>query len=300
MRYCGSQINMLLSRGENKQRRVRVLAHPIKPMDSSLVKIRIASWNTWKNDGAYRRRIPAMITVLKKLQPDVLLLQESFKAETSSEALDTAACLAEALNMHVCFAPARDKVRAFEGEKIQSTSGHAILSKSPLESVERRELITTPEGGERIALFAKTQIQNTSLSLSCVHFAHRRGDGAIRTQQLSSVMEHLIQIRREGEISLIGGDFNMVIESPDFTDAIIPNDTTLMDIFGKAAVEQPTHPVPQRPNHPGRRIDLLLSLVPNDQPLPVILNKGISGTEYDETFATYPSDHALIWADLKA
>lgn len=240
-----------------------------------------------------------MVKVLKAVQPDALLLQESFRADTPSESIDTAALLADALRMHLAFAPARTKVRAFEGEYVESVSGHAILSKNPLESIERRELVTTPEGGERIALFARTQIRETSLALACVHFAHRRGDGTISTQQFSSVMNYLAQFRQTEDLSLIGGDFNMSADSPDFKNACIPPKFTVQDPFEKQGSETPTHPVPAKEGRPGRHIDFLLTLSSESEPTPQVLDRGIAGIEYDATFATYPSDHALVWADFE-
>ena len=62
----------------------------------------------------------------------------------------------------------------------------------------------------------------------------------------------------------------MVTESPDYTDAIIPSDTVLLDIFGND-VERPTHPVP--PGRPPRTPLISLSLAPKDQPQPDILDK---------------------------
>ena len=101
----------------------RSLIFALLPENSFSVTLRIASWNTWKNHGPYCDRLPAMARVLEVLWPYVLLLQESFQAEAEDEQLDTAQFLADALEFHCAFAPARSRVRTFEGEVLMSHSG---------------------------------------------------------------------------------------------------------------------------------------------------------------------------------
>lgn len=68
-------------------------------------RMRIATLNTWKNEGDLSARLAAMAAGLRVLAPDVLLLQEVFR--TADGAADTGRDLAAALGLALAYAPAR-------------------------------------------------------------------------------------------------------------------------------------------------------------------------------------------------
>lgn len=115
--------------------------------------IRLVTLNSWKCDGAYRLRVQAMATQLRRLAPDVVAIQESFASLDGQH--DTARTLAQVLGMHWVLAPARRKHRVCEGLTLDSYSGLAVLSKWPFTRHAVLPLPSEPADGERIAVLCQ-------------------------------------------------------------------------------------------------------------------------------------------------
>src|SRR5882724_10070526 len=98
---------------------------PVRPL-------RFVTLNTWKNEGDYFVRMRAMIVGLRALEPDVVLLQEVFR--TADGTVHTARSLADALSLTMAYAPARAFPRPWQGGKVQSESGLAILLRGTFQS----------------------------------------------------------------------------------------------------------------------------------------------------------------------
>ncbi|MGQ0530619.1 MAG: endonuclease/exonuclease/phosphatase family protein, partial [Panacagrimonas sp.] len=167
--------------------------------------MRLASWNTWKNDGDYRTRLAQMGAVLRALSADAVLLQECFRAEPDA---DTCAYLAAATGLTPIYAPARRKRRRFENSERDSESGLAVLTRWPLLDHDVIPLPSSDIGGERIALLVRVQTARGPLRLACVHLSHVRAEATLRRAQLEHVMARLADTARANETVLIGGDFN--------------------------------------------------------------------------------------------
>ncbi|MBI1338938.1 hypothetical protein GC169_01840 [bacterium] len=176
-----------------------------------MTRLRLVSLNTWKGDGAYSRRLDAMSRELVALAPDVLFLQEALRAPDADH--DTSARLAADLGHHCIHAETRAKPRWVEGKLLDSTSGVAILSRTPLEMVEIVDLPTSEADGGRCALTASLRHAGRVLDLACVHLSHLRGsEGAdLRERQLSSVLSALDArdaARGASDARIVAGDLN--------------------------------------------------------------------------------------------
>ena len=115
--------------------------------------VRCLTLNTWKNAGDYAARLRAMGAGLAALRPDVVLLQEVFRAD--AEGADTARFLGEQLGLAVAYAPARAKMRSWHGCDVPSESGLAILVRGTVLASQRLPLPSDEAGGERIALLVR-------------------------------------------------------------------------------------------------------------------------------------------------
>jgi endonuclease/exonuclease/phosphatase family metal-dependent hydrolase len=274
----------------------------MKPM-----RLRIASWNTWKNEGDYARRLPAMADALRALAPDVVLLQEVFCVvdDGSSPAAaagdvpgDTGAFLAQATSMQLHFAQARRRLREGEAQPLRdSYSGHAILSRFALTRLRRLELPSSERGGERIALCAALKIDGLSLQFACVHLAHLHEDAALRRVQLDQVLS---QLAADAMPAIVGGDFNCERSDWHWRQVAIQEGWTRIDALEALDIRQPTHPVPLQPGRRGRQIDGLLALQPTtaaDAARLRLLDGGVTALAAATPGGVCPSDHALVWAD---
>lgn len=175
--------------------------------------MRILTLNTWKCDGAYRQRLQAMAQGLAALAPDVILLQEVFATEDGRA--DTAGYLAQALSMWATRAPARRKVRAFEGESVMSSSGLAVLTRGPLVAHQVVPLPTDPADGERIAQLACLQRGGVRTWLANVHLTHLDGASDLRIRQLNTGLTALRHLAADDRC-VLGGDFNCSPGGPEF------------------------------------------------------------------------------------
>jgi endonuclease/exonuclease/phosphatase family metal-dependent hydrolase len=167
--------------------------------------MRILTLNTWKCDGAYRQRLAAMVRGLSAWQPDVVLLQEAFATDDGHA--DTARHLAQALGMIATVAPARHKVRVFEGHHCPSRSGLALLTREPPPAHHVLQLPSDPADGERIAQLARLVHQGQTFWMANVHLTHLSHASALRAQQLATTLAALHRLAGASPM-VVGGDFN--------------------------------------------------------------------------------------------
>jgi endonuclease/exonuclease/phosphatase family metal-dependent hydrolase len=175
--------------------------------------LRVLTLNTWKCDGDYRRRLDLMAQGLARWSPDLVLLQEAFASDDGQA--DTAAQLAQALSMQATCAPARRKVRRFEGRPCQSSSGLAVLTREPVLAHHVLPLPSDAADGERIAQIVQVQRAGLPLWIANLHLTHLSKASGLRAAQLDHGMHALRQHAGSG-LALIGGDFNTGPGSPEF------------------------------------------------------------------------------------
>src|SRR5688572_26954049 len=121
------------------------------PKASVARRLRVVTINTGKGDGQYACRLALLADGLTRLDPDIVLLQESFIALDGSA--HTARFLADRLGMQAAIAPARRKLREVEGRTVDSESGLAVLSRWMIRGSTTLALPSDPEDGDRIAQF---------------------------------------------------------------------------------------------------------------------------------------------------
>ncbi len=143
--------------------------------------MRIVTLNTWKNEGDYRRRLALMAAGLADLSADVICLQECFACEGADAAWE----LAQVLGLHAAVQPSRRKTRRHEGRPQSSTSGLAILSRSPPLAHEALALTSDPKDGERIAL--RVDLAD-GLRVLNLHLTHLGDAGDLRRLQMAEAL----------------------------------------------------------------------------------------------------------------
>ena len=257
--------------------------------------VRCLTLNTWKNAGDYAARLRAMGAGLAALRPDVVLLQEVFRAD--AEGADTARFLGEQLGLAVAYAPARAKMRSWHGCDVPSESGLAILVRGTVLASQRLPLPSDEAGGERIALLVRARLENgVEVIAGCVHLSHLRGDEARRREQLEAVLA-AGGWRTPAALRVLGGDFNAPIESAELAWLSAPGDLRLVEVGVDLRFDQPTHPLPPRAGRPGRRIDALFSVGVWGEPPTRIVEGGVA-LDVPER-GVWPSDHAAVWGEFE-
>lgn len=243
--------------------------------------MRIATLNTWKNEGDYPRRLRLMAEGLRALQADVICLQECF----AGGGHDTALYLALALNLAASVRPARAKARRHDGGMIDSTSGLAVLSRAPVLAESMLPLPSHEADGERIAQRVDLEAQGLRLRILNLHLTHLRGPAfaVLRGRQLK---EALAWALGTGDVGLVvGGDLNAPATAPELGPLNTAGSLALPTMLGPAV----SYPAPHGP-----AIDHLLLQVPGGWRADQIF-RALDQPDAEGWFA---SDHAAVVLDL--
>ena len=168
----------------------------------------------------------------RTLEADVFALQECFA--TLDGGTDTARSLARSLGMHLHTAPARRKRRQFQGEWVDSFSSLAVLSRGPIQASEALVLPSSVADGDRVAQLCSMEFAGRTLLLANAHLSHlaHPEGGALRTEQLRTVMNRLTQMPRH-ELTLVCGDFNASMDSFELAPFMEPP-WSLVDAFAQS------------------------------------------------------------------
>ncbi|MBK9348493.1 MAG: endonuclease/exonuclease/phosphatase family protein [Burkholderiales bacterium] len=208
-------------------------------------RLKVVTFNTWKCDGDYALRLEAMCQQMKALQADVVALQETFA--TFDGTTDTARVLARSLGMQLHTAPARRKMRRFQGEWVDSFSSLTVLSRLPIRSGEQMELPSTVADGGRLAQFCSLEVDGKSVLLINAHLSHlpqSEGGGALRAQQLRTLLDQSAQMPQH-DLTLLCGDFNAAMDSAELSPFMRPP-WALLDAFAQAGgAEKFTYRTPE-------------------------------------------------------
>ena len=257
--------------------------------------VRGITLNTWKNEGDYAARLRAMGAGLSALRPEVVLLQEAFRAEAGDA--DTARALGEALGLAVAYAPARAKLRVWHGSEVASESGLAVLVRGEVVARERLLLPSDPAGGERIALIVRARLETgIEVIAACVHLSHLRGDAARRREQLETVLAAEAW-RAPAALRLLGGDFNAPIDGEEMAWLAAHPEWRVTEAGVSLRLYQSTHPLPPHAGRPGRRIDGLYSVERRDESAAKVVDGGVALDTPER--GVWPSDHAAVWAEFE-
>ena len=259
-----------------------------------MTRLRIVTINTGKGDGAYARRIGWLGSELRRLDPDIVLLQEALRTVDGS--LDTVHRLGSDLGMAATFAPARRKSREVEGVRLETWSDLGILSRFDGFRTEPLPLPDHPDDGERIALLCRWTIGGIDLVVANVHLTHLRDQDALRGRQVATLLEHLWLNGLAG-VTLVGGDLNTRPPGLDaFREVVSPRWLTDAFAAGGGMPEAFTIPV-GRPGAPGARVDHLLAIEGEGSRPVRFTGVGIVLNRPDP-HGLYPSDHYGVTVDL--
>ena len=243
--------------------------------------MKIATLNTWKNDGDYHKRVALICQETERLNPDVLFLQEDFS--TTDKAIHTAKRIATSLgyNYHTSFT--RLKNRTLDEVTHSSYSGLAVLTKGVEATCFSEDLPTTKEDGGRTVQFCHFSIHSKQLVIANVHFTHIQ-DPLLKAKQVAYVLNH--PAIQAAENALILGDFNMQPDHP------VLNAFTEHQFKSIFAEEVPPLTFPAS-NAPKRTLDYIYIKSTELS----IKNKEVCYNT--PTQERYPSDHFGLFVDFK-
>ncbi|NQW02158.1 MAG: endonuclease/exonuclease/phosphatase family protein [Rhodospirillales bacterium] len=176
-----------------------------------MTSLSLLTYNTWKCDGDYQARLPLMVAEIDRLNPDLVFLQEAFV--TPDRLYDTAGAISRCGAYQITRAEARRKERICGGVPLDSTSGLAVLSRSPRLASRIVPLPENPADGERLALIVEIQTDVGRLALVNLHLTHLSDGDNLRQHQLMAAINAIPAHRH----AIVAGDFNCL---PDAVPAV--------------------------------------------------------------------------------
>ncbi len=275
--------------------------------------MRLLTWNTFWCFGPWRARQPLLAEALRRREPDVVLLQETWPEQ--AEAL-AAACGLDVIDyVGGRFVP---KVQARLVEEVAGEHfGNAVLGNGAnTVPLGQRPLDSPDDVAPRCGIAAKhTDAAGTDWHVVATHLCSRVDAGPTRAKQLDElrVWADVLTAELPGPL-LLGGDLNQVPTSDEYRAAVEPHWVDLWpqvhpdDPGSTMVVDNPrlrsTEWMVER-NPPGApsgvRFDYLLERR-NDtdpdgsfRPAVVVEEMALVGDHDDE----WPSDHLGLVADLR-
>lgn len=256
------------------------------------------SYNTWKAQGAYRKRLHALAHLLQWHRPALCCLQECFASDDGM--LDTARFLAASLDMQLVYAPLRPKRRACEGHTMPSTSGLAVLVHKSYKLLTHamHMLVSDASDGQRAVQLLAVQSPWGTLGIANTHLTHIKSAGELRCAQLQETITALGSLT-QCQHRIIAGDMNMVVAGELLESQKCAADMTLLDCYtqGGGGAGDSTLIGARRAGESNRRIDYIFSLAPPTHH-PVCSGAELIGVDAVTAWGERPSDHAGVVVKL--
>ncbi|MCA9793036.1 MAG: endonuclease/exonuclease/phosphatase family protein [Candidatus Eremiobacteraeota bacterium] len=262
--------------------------------------VKVATWNLWWRFGErFKERQNAILRVLKRLDPDLIALQEVWESEKACQA----ELLARSLDYHWCYAAAS----SIGGVGF----GNAILSRWPITAWERHLLPSQPsrDGGRNCGyVTAEVEGPRGPLRLYTTHLSYKPEESDIRQLQVTHLARALAARPAQAMPAILAGDFNAVPESDE-----------IRMLTGKRQVPVPgyayydawevvhptdpgftwerTNPYTHAALEPDRRLDYVFA----GRPRPDGAGHAVAATRFgtEPIGEVYPSDHYGVLVELR-
>lgn len=166
-------------------------------------RVRIATWNVWGRYGPWQERLPAITETLRRVDADIVGLQEVWEDDQRSQASEVAAALGYT-----------EPVYEANLERDGARSGNAVLSRWPIGRREVRRLpreagpFADDEGEERLAVLAEVDGPRGPIQVYCAHLSWRGDHSAIRQQQVAEICRFVRESRPRSFPAVLLGDLN--------------------------------------------------------------------------------------------
>ena len=263
--------------------------------------MRVMTWNLWWRFGPWEARQPAIVETLRRVDADIICLQEVFETrDGQSQPRD----IAEALGYSYTAAAGLDL------DLGEVSFGNAVLSRWPIGDGAAQTL-PAPEGLDELRSVMRAEIRgpNGPFDVFCTHLNWRLDQSHVRQLQVAAIGE-LIASTADGRTypPILCGDFNA---EPDATelrvltgyDASPAEELVFFDAWrvggdgGPGWTWSRLNPFTAADPEPDRRIDYVLVGYPGEEARGEILSARLVGEE--PVGDVQPSDHYGVSAEIR-
>jgi endonuclease/exonuclease/phosphatase family metal-dependent hydrolase len=265
------------------------------------VALRVMTWNLWWRFGDWQRRQSAIIDTIRRVDADVVCLQEVWSTPHD----DQASILAAECGYHV--ASSAPIGRADEGFT------NAVLSRWPSEPIAD-EALPRSDGtpGHRRVVATAVATPWGPWPFASTHLDHRFDASATRQAQVRRLLELAARWRGDPAVDLpvvIGADLNALADSDEVrlltgrtagVDGIVMSDAWEQVGEGPGATWLRRNPYSADSAWPDRRLDYVLVSWPRPKPVGNPCSATIVGDAPCSVGgdAVWPSDHAAVVVEV--
>lgn len=263
---------------------------------TGIEKLRVATWNIWWRHGDLAARAPAILAELRRIDPDVIGLQE-----VSSRDPDQPQWLRDELDLQVVSAPGGDDDRF--------TIVNAVASRWPIVDSDWRYLDVGDMPKHRTVLWACVATPVGNLDVFTTHLSHGFDQSALRARQVDEIASWVAERRAASPSELppvLLGDLNAVPESDEIrrlvgTSAPAVSGLVFSDAWaqvgsGPGVTYSEANPHVVDSAWPERRLDYVLVSWPRKRPAGNPVGAELFGQPGPDGVAG--SDHWGVWVDL--
>ncbi|MFQ5556598.1 MAG: endonuclease/exonuclease/phosphatase family protein [Acidimicrobiales bacterium] len=259
--------------------------------------LRVMSWNLWWRFGPWQERQAAIIETLRRVDADVIALQEVWDDGRTGQA----DLLADALGFHAAF----DARMSFGDVRM----GNAVLCRWPITGTTSRAYSTEGDTQEdRLVLRADIDGPRGPLQVFSTHLNWRLDHSRPRQAQVRQLCEFVADSRPRSFPAIVCGDFNADPLSDEIEmmtgRAAVPVDRLVfLDSWETGgdgttgATWSKANPYAEQLLEPDRRIDYVFTGWPRAGGAGSAVRCRVAADEPID--GVWPSDHFAVTADLR-
>ena len=260
-------------------------------------RLKVLTWNIWWRYGPWQNRRPAIVETLKRLDCDVIALQEVWQDDSTNLAAELAAELGY---FHVF-------VSSMEREGLGF--GNAVLSRWPIIRSDSAMLYGAEENGEgRVVLFAEIDGPRGRLPFFATHLNWKFEHSHIRQRQVADLAGFVDARKLSAFPPVVCGDFNADPTSEEIrmltglttcpVEGLVFHDAWVAaDHAGPGFTWDNANPYAAQILEPNRRIDYILTGWPKLRGAGHVVSCEVVAK--DAVNDVYPSDHYGVTAHLR-
>jgi endonuclease/exonuclease/phosphatase family metal-dependent hydrolase len=177
-------------------------AQPLVAFGGTTDTLTVVTLNLWHDQHDWPKRLAVILAEMRRLQPDVLCLQEVLQ---NPQLRNQAETLGDSLGCHVQFA-------SVDGPERPKRYGNAILTPHRVLVGESRNL--EPADDYRAVAHVRLQWRGRAVDAYSTHLHHTPEGGAIRATQIRHLLAYVDSTRGEGP-AVVAGDFNAELGTPE-------------------------------------------------------------------------------------
>ena len=258
--------------------------------------MRVMTWNVWFRFGPWEERHPAIIETLRRVDADVVALQEVWAGDDVAQ-IDL---LAAELGMHA----------AYDSRVVRHDFrfGNAVLSRWPISDTETLAYVTDGDTNEnRLVLRADVDGPRGAFQLYSTHLNWRLHDSGPRQSQVSQLAQFVADSRPRTYPAIVCGDFNADPDSDEIrmmtgrsalpAEKVVFTDAWEIAGTGAGITWDKSNPFAAAALEMDRRIDYVFTGWRRSGGAGHVVECRLAGNEPID--GVWPSDHFAVVAELR-